>query len=75
MCAYNQAFMHVGSGYEQDMQRILMQIVTFSPQITQKQAPSQCYSIPINDISDLLRSYILLVHMVCLKFMWDTGKS
>ena len=41
MCAYNQAFMHVGSGYEQDMQRILMQIATFSSQITQKQAPSR----------------------------------
>ena len=42
VCAYKQAYMHVGSGYEQDMQRILMQIATFSPQITQKQAPSQC---------------------------------
>ena len=24
VCAYRQAFMHVGSGYEQDMWRILM---------------------------------------------------
>ena len=56
------------------MRRILMQIATFSTQITQKQAPSQCYSMPINDISGLLWSDILLVHMVCLKCMWGTGK-
>ena len=29
VCAFKQAYMHVGSGYEQDTWRILMQITTF----------------------------------------------
>ena len=75
VCAYNQTFVHVGSEYEHDMRCILMRIVIFSPQNTQKQAPSPCYSMLINDVSGLLWSNIRLVHVACLKFMWGTDRS